>query len=242
MDGNVVDDFLRDLRTNWILDPDVLDAVSRTYTENVQHWVFPEEPQSSTQLPDAIECTIPELVESAGMAVGILRQVLNMLVGVNTRLNLRRAYESVEQALHLVSEEVALLEQAGELVGSGALLAPAFPGRKVQEASWCSTKGAPLTPKQIIWLASLAEGQRELSLTYADGISHHSTLPQLVAEQVLVGDRQRIWAEEERVFGEEYGIALARTCPRCNSGPGENCRSYKGMETSIHKRRYTTAS
>lgn len=101
-DDNAVTTFLAEVQEDQHIDVDLKDEVTRAYTENVQHWVFPEEPELSKAVPDAIECTFPELIQSAYTAAGGLRHVRGMLVGVRTRLDVRRSYAAIGQALHLV--------------------------------------------------------------------------------------------------------------------------------------------
>lgn len=235
--------FLGEIQGNKNLDIDLVDEVTRTYTEDVQHWVFPEEAGLSKAWPDAIECTFPELVEAANFAAALLHKVQFMLVGVNTRLNLLGSYSAVGQALQLVSKELALLEPACEHVGTGTLLAPGFPGEADEgRPSWSSPGGSPLSPKEIVWLAKLAQSNPELSVKYADGISRHSTPPQLVTERGRASERQLMWAEEYREIEERTRAAMALSCPRCNSAPGKQCRSRAGKETTMHQGRYPAVS
>ncbi|TDK25835.1 hypothetical protein E2F48_11465 [Arthrobacter crusticola] len=235
--------FLAEIQGNPGLDADLVDEVTRTYTEKVQHWVFPEEPGLSSGLPDAIVCTFPELVHSVHGAVGSLRRVLNMLVGVNVRLNLRGSHGAIKEALDQVMEELAYLERACEHVGSGTLLAPAFPREEAEgRPSWASPDGEPLSPKQIAWLADLGQKDPDFSVAYGDGISGHSAPPQLVTERARARERQMIRAEQNCGFEEQERKALALLCPRCGSAPGAECRSRAGKVTTMHKGRYGMVS
>lgn len=93
-------------------------------------------------------------------------------------------------SLQLVSEELALLGQSYEQVGGGTLLSIAFPDEEDDDrSSWASPDGAPLSLKQIVWLADLGKVNPEFSLKYADGIRLHSVPPKLVTERIR--DRER---------------------------------------------------
>lgn len=52
--------FLSGLQENQNLDVDLVDEVTRTFTENVQWWDSPEEPQLIAELVDSAESSIPE--------------------------------------------------------------------------------------------------------------------------------------------------------------------------------------
>ncbi len=240
---DTVSTFLAELQDNPNLDSDVVDEVTRTYTDNVQHWVFPEEPDLSKAVPEALECTFPELIRFFKSARGALGVVLDALVGVNVRLNLRGSYGAVQDARRLLTDEIALLERACEHVGSGTRLAPAFPDEADEDRpSWYSPHGAPLSPKQITWLADLGKESPEISLTYAEGITAHSHPPQLVTERIKARERQLLRAKEIRAFEEQERRAMKEACPRCNSAPGELCRTRAGKETGVHKGRYRIVS
>lgn len=237
---STVSAFLDEVRGNQSLTGDLIDEVTRLYTENVQHWAFPEEGGLAKALPEAVECTFPELVQSFKSVRGALSHVLAKLVGVNVRLDLRSSYGAVVDARRLVSNEIALLERACEHVGAGTLLAPAFPGEDdLGQPSWSSPGGAPLSPKQIVWLADLGQKRPELTVNYAEGISAHSSPPQLVTERIEAREWERIRAEENRKLEERMRKGMARSCPRCKSAPGAACRSRAGIETTMHKGRYT---
>lgn len=242
-DRNTVSTFLAQLQDNRNLDSNLVDEVTRTYAENVQHWVFPEEPELSKALPDAVECTFPELIQSFHRARGVLRHVGNMLVGVNVRLNLRSTHRNVGEALRLVMDELALLERACEHVGTGTLLAPEFPGEEdLGRPSWSTSGGAPLSPRQIVGLAELGQRRPESTVSYEDGISRHPAPPQLVTEQIQAAERQRISAERNQKLEQETTKAMSMSCPRCFSAPGALCRSKAGKETTMHQGRYPAAS
>lgn len=235
--------FLSGLQENQNLDVDLVDEVTRTFTENVQWWDFPEEPQLIAELVDSAESSIPEVIQSVYRASMALIGVRNMLTGVNVRLNLRGLDAAIGEGLRLVMEELLLLEVACEHVGTGTLLAPGFPGVKGDgQAAWSSPGGAPLSPKQIIWLADLGRESPEVAVTYAQGISAHTTPPQLVTERIRATERHLISAERNREVEEEMRKAMALTCPRCNSAPGALCRSSSGKETTTHKGRYALGS
>lgn len=240
---DTVTTFLAELQDNPNLDSDVVDEVTRTYTDNVQHWVFPEEPDLSKAVPEALECTFPELIRIFKSARGALGVVLDALVGVNVRLNLRGSYGAVQDARRLLTDEIALLERACEYVGAGTSLAPAFPEEADEgRPLWYSPHGTPLSPKQITWLADLGKESPEISLTYAEGIAAHSYPPQLVTERIRARERQLLRAKELRAFEEQERRAMKETCPRCNSAQGELCRTRAGKETGVHKGRYRIAS
>lgn len=235
--------FLSGLEQNKNLDTDLVDDVTRTYTENVQWWAFPEEPQLSAELLDSIESSIPEVIQSVHRASMGLARVRNMLTGLNVRLNLRGLDAAIEEGLLRVMDELLLLEVAGEHIGTGTPLAPEFPGAKGEgQAAWSSPGGAPLSPKQIIWLADLGRKAPGFAITYAEGISAHATPPQLVTERIGARERQLFAAERNRKLEEGMEKAMAVTCPRCNSAPGALCRSRLGKETSTHKGRYALGS
>lgn len=241
--GKDVAKFLSGLQENQNLDVDLVDEVTRTYTENVQWWDFPEEPQLTAELLDSVEISIPEVIQSVYRASMGLIRVRNMLTGVTVRLNLRGLDAAIGEGLHLVMEELLLLEVACEHVGTGTLLAPGFPGVKGDgQAAWSSPGGAPLSPKQIIWLADLGRKAPEMAVTYAEGIRAHATPPQLVTERIRAAERHLISAERNREVEEEMRKAMALTCPRCKSAPGALCRSSAGKETTTHKGRYALAS
>lgn len=242
-DHHTVSTFLAEVQNNRNLDSNLVDEVTRTYAENVRHWVFPEEPDLSKALPDAVECTFPELVQSFHRARGVLRHVRNMLVGVNVRLNLRSTHGTMGEALRLVVDELALLERACEHVGTGTLLAPEFPGEEdLGRPSWSSSGGAPLSPRQIVALADLGQKCPEFTVSYEDGIGRHSAPPQLVSEQIRAAERQRISAERNQKLEEERTKAMSMSCPRCFSAPGVLCRSRAGKETTMHQGRYPAVS
>lgn len=232
--------FLTEVQENRNLDTELVDEVTRTYTENVQYWDFPEEPGLSGALPEAIVCTFPELIQSVHGAAGGLRRVRNMLVGVNVRLNLRGSHGALGEALRLVMDELEFMERACEHVGAGTPLAPGITDQK--QGAWDSRDGAPLSPKQIVWLADLGQEDRTSALKYADGISWHSTPPQLVTERIRARELQLVRAKENRALVEQMRKAMVQACPRCNSAPGAVCRSRAGRETTMHKGRYTMAS
>lgn len=232
--------FLDEVRGSESLTGDLVDEITRLYTESVQHWAFPEEGDLAKSLPEAVECTFPELIQSFKSARAALSHVLGELVGVNVRLNLRSSYRAVVDARRLVSDEIALLARACEHVGAGTLLAPEFPGEDdLGQPSWSSPGGAPLSPKQIVWLADIGEKRPELTVNYADGISAHSSPPQLVTERIEAKEWARIRAEENRKLEEKMRKGMTRPCPRCKSAPGAACRSRAGIETTMHKGRYT---
>ena len=237
---DTVSTFLEEIRGTENLTGDLIDEVTRVYTENVQHWAFPEEGDLAKALPEAVEGTFPELIQSLKSARGALSHVLDKLVGVNVRLNLRSSYGAVMDARRLMSSEIALLERACEHVGAETLLAPAFPGEEdLGHASWSSSGGAPLSPKQIVWLADIAGKRPEFAVNYADGISAHSSPPQLVTERIEAREWERMRAEGDRRLEEQTRKGMARTCPRCKSAPGAACSSRAGIETTMHKGRYT---
>ncbi|KQN88985.1 zinc finger domain-containing protein [Arthrobacter sp. Leaf69] len=236
---STVSTFLDGVRGNQTLTDDLIDEITRLYTENVQHWAFPEEGGLAKALPEAVEGTFPELIQSLKSARGALSNVLDKIVGVNVRLNLRSSYGAVVDARRLMSSEIALLERACEHVGAGTLLAPEFPGEDdLGQPSWSSPGGAPLSPKQIVWLADLGQKRPELTVNYAEGISAHSSPPQLVTERIEAREWERIRAEENRRLEERMRKGMARSCPRCESAPGAACRSRAGTETTMHKGRY----
>lgn len=235
-----VSTFLDEVRGNHSLTDDLIDEITSVYTENVRHWAFPEEPGLAKALPEAVECTFPELIQSLKSARGALSHVLDKLVGVNVRINLRSSYGAVMDARRMVTGEIALLERACEHVGAGTLLAPDFPGEDdLGQPSWSSPGGAPLSPKQIVWLADLGQKRPELTVNYAEGISAHSSPPQLVTERIEAREWERMRAEENRGLEEQMRKGMARSCPRCESAPGTACRSRAGTETTMHKGRYT---
>lgn len=237
---DTVSTFLDEVRGNQSLTDDLIDEITSVYTENVQHWAFPEERGLAKALPEAVECTFPELIQSLKSARSALSHVLDKLVGVNVRINLRSSYGAVMDARRIVTGEIALLERACEHVGAGTLLAPEFPGEDdLGQPSWSSPGGAPLSPKQIVWLADLGQKRPELTVNYAEGISAHSSPPQLVTERIEAREWERIRAEENRKLEERMRKGMARSCPRCESAPGAACRSRAGTETTMHKGRYT---
>lgn len=237
---STVSTFLDEVRGNQSLTVDLIDEITRVYTENVQHWTFPEERGLAKALPEAVECTFPELIQSLKGARGALSHVLDKLVGVNVRINLRSSYGAVMDVRRIVTGEIALLERACEHVGAGTLLAPEFPGEAdLGQPSWSSPGGAPLSPKQILWLADLGQKRPELTVNYAEGISAHSSPPQLVTERIEAREWERMRAEEDRRLEEQMRKGMARSCPRCESAPGMACRSRAGIETTMHKGRYT---
>jgi hypothetical protein len=80
-----------------------------------------------------------------------------MLVGANVRLDLRDFDMALEEALRLVTEELGVLEGACQTIGDGTGIALAYPGEEAEgRPSWTSPVGPPLSPKQILMLASLA--------------------------------------------------------------------------------------
>jgi hypothetical protein len=227
--------------------PDVDDDLVREITSisrYVQHWEFPEEPGLAEALPEAIECTLPELIVAVGRAAGQLGHIRNMLVGVNVRLNLLGANAAIEEALRLVSDELASLEGACEEIGNGTGLAPSIPGGEAEgRPSWASPDGAPVSPYEITCLASEARwNDLDFSIAYSDGMCQHSTPPQLVTERIRAREEQLLWEADSREIEEQMRRAMDQACPRCNSAPGEQCRTGAGKGTTMHKARYTAVS
>lgn len=239
-DDKTVATFLAKVQNNQHLDADLVDDVTSTYTEDVQHWVFPEESGLSEAVPGAIECTFPELVQAVYGAGVVLQGLRSMLVGVNVRLNLRGTYRALGDALSLVTDELVVLGQACEYVGTNTPLAASFPGRGYDDRSpWYSLNGVPLSPRQIVLLAEINHEDSERSFTYAEGLLGHSASPQLV--KVLVNKerkRQQSWEAEESGSEMQMGEARDYSCPRCGSEPGAACRSSSGNETTTHRGRY----
>ncbi|MGO4383398.1 hypothetical protein AB4Y80_04085 [Specibacter sp. RAF43] len=242
-DGDLVAAFLNEIQEDPTLEADLVEDITSTFTDNVQHWKFPEEHKLSSPLTDALECTFPELVNSVYRAAVGLRRVRAMLIGVNVRLNLRGAHRSMGEALNLVIGELELLSLAGEHVATDAPLRSSFPEEEDDgRGPWSSPAGEPLSPKQIVWLADLCRKHPDSSIGYADGISAHSTPPQLVTERIKARKDRLIRTQQYREIEEQMRKAMAQSCPRCNSAPGEFCRSRAGKETTMHKGRYTMAA
>lgn len=236
-------DFIAEVKKNYEeVDPDLVREITAT-SRYVQHWDFPEESGLSEALPGAIECSLPELVMSISRVVGRLGHVRNMLAGVNVRLNLLGAHAAFEEALHLVQEQMELLERACVKIGDETGLAPALPGEAAEKPSWVSPGGAPLSPDEIILLADLARwNDMDFSVSYKDGLRAHSTPPQLVTEQVRASEEQLAEAEKSRGLAEQIRRAMVTACPRCGSAPGARCRTGAGKVTTMHKMRYADAS
>lgn len=235
--------FLTRVAEDPTLDSDLAHEISILY-KYVRHWEFPTESELSKALPEAIECTLPELIQSVARVGGQLGRVRNMLVGVNVRLDLRGTDLAVDEALRLVSEELTILEGACEEIGAGNGIATAFPSEDAEaRPAWHSRDGAPLSPQQILGLANLARwNYPDYFDSYAVGISRHSTPPQLLTERIKIWEQQQLRETEIRELEERVQEAMAQTCPRCNSEPGRSCRTGVGRETAIHKGRYTVAS
>jgi hypothetical protein len=172
--------FLAEVQKNQNLGDDLVDEVTLTSTENIQNWAFPEDPDLYEALPETVACTFPELIQSSHRARGVVRHVRNMLFGFNVRLNLRSTHGAIGEALRLVMNELALLERACDHVGAGILLAPQFPGEEDRgRPSWSSPGGAPLS--------DLGQKRPEFTVNHAEGISGHSSTPQLVTERSGAG-------------------------------------------------------
>lgn len=110
------------------VDETLLREVTNTY-RHVERWDLPEESGLSGSLPEAIECTLPELIRSLGHAGNQLARVRDMLSGVNVRLNLVGSYAAMDEALHLVNEELYSLDRACEAIADETGLASSFPLR-----------------------------------------------------------------------------------------------------------------
>lgn len=191
----------------------------------VRQWEFPEEPDLSAALHESIECTLPELVRSVAHVGGQLGRVRNMLVGVNVRLDLRDSDKALEEALRLVSEELAVLELACEEIGFSSGVAPAFPDDESEgRPSWSSPEGAPLSPNQIHSLVDLAQwNYPDPSYTYAEGIRGHSTPPQLVTQRIQAEEQQQIRETKISRSKDEDDGAMLQECPRYNSDATASC-------------------
>lgn len=166
----------------------LLFEVHRIYKQ-VRRWEFPVEHGLASAIPEAVECTFPELIRSMVFACDQLVRVRNMLVGLNMRLDLREADRAVQGALSLLSKELIVLQHACGKIGDGDDLAPEFPDEEPGEGrSWASSNGAPLSPQQILDLSVLAlANYPTASLTYEEGISRHSAAAPLIAERIKAG-------------------------------------------------------
>lgn len=213
------------------LDPngDLALSVRRTY-EYVRLWEFPEEPGLSNGVREAIECTFPELIHSVTFAILQLGQTRNMLAGLNIRLDLRDTDAAFATAVNLLSEELEILESTCESIGNLDCISREFPTEDEQGSpSWTAHDGAPLSPKELLELSRLARWDPPFKrATYAEGISAHSTPPQLVTARINAEEQRRIWE-----------AAAARRCPHCNSAAGVSCRTPDGKPRIMHRRRYT---
>jgi hypothetical protein len=235
--------FLSEVKNYPEVDETLLRQVTNTY-KHVERWDLPEESGLSGSLPEAIECTLPELIRSLSHAGNQLAHARDMLIGVNVRLNLVSSYAVLDEVLQLVRDELYLLDGACEVICDETGLAPSFPDEAAEgHPSWASSEGAPLSPDHIIGLANLARwNNMDSAISYKDGLRQHSTPPQLVTERILARKEELFWEAEDRETELHLQRAMERVCPRCNSAPSMQCRTKAGKKTSMHQARLAEGS